>query len=161
MSPKLKLADFGSTKGLGVITDESVEQGQYICSYEGPILTYRNAVETEKRYDQHDAGSYMFFFRHPLTDAKLCVDATFFDLLPGHGRQLLLDEANAYLKSTGISRYLNHSRRGNMNVKSEMFHGAARLAFYASENIAKGTELTYDYGERRKEILSAFPWLLD
>jgi len=33
------------------------------------------------------------------------------------------------------------------------------LIIYAKQDIASGTELIYDYGERRKIFLKTHPWL--
>ena len=73
---KLKIANFGASKGLGVVTNQWIQKGQFVCVYQGPLLTYEEALRVEQRYDDVHAGSYMFFFRDPRSGKKLCVDAT-------------------------------------------------------------------------------------
>lgn len=36
-----------------------------------------------------------------------------------------------------------------------------RLYFVALRNIAPGEELSYDYGDRRKDVIKDNPWLLE
>ena len=155
---KLKIANFGASKGLGVVTNQWIQKGQFVCVYQGPLLTYEEALRVEQRYDDVHAGSYMFFFRDPRSGKKLCIDATYLDLLSA--KQLSVKEATRYLETTGIARYLNHSRSGNLIVKAEIIEGEPQLVFYAKNNISPGTELIYDYGERRSNVTSDLKWLL-
>lgn len=40
-----------------------------------------------------------------------------------------------------------------------MIKNVPRLVLFAKDNIAKGEEVTYDYGDRSKESLIHHPWL--
>ena len=57
-------------------------------------------------------------------------------------------------------RLINHSRK-NSNCQPKVFvvRDQPRLILVALRDIEIGEELYYDYGERRKDIVEAFPWL--
>ena len=48
-----------------------------------------------------------------------------------------------------------------MNLKAKLFRVAKvpTIILVAIKDILPGTMLFYDYGERRPEMLEAFPWL--
>ena len=58
-----------------------------------------------------------------------------------------------------MGRLINHSLDGNLTVKVIDSHGVPRLCFYAKRDILAGETLDYDYGEDRRPILKALPWL--
>ncbi len=58
-----------------------------------------------------------------------------------------------------LGRLINHSSNGNLKPKCYNVDGNPRLGFIALKKISIGEELSYDYGERRKEYLDANPWL--
>ena len=64
-------------------------------------------------------------------------------------------------KDTGrYGRLVNHSRKTPNLVTKVITNGESpRLFLIAKRDIESGVELLYDYGERSKEILKAFPWL--
>ena len=158
MHPELLLHDFKDEKGLGVIAGAPIAINTFICRYTGPLLTYNDALRVEEQHERNGAGCYMYFFRHPRTGVKMCIDGTFYELLPYE--QVTLDQAYAYLPKTGFSRYLNHSRKGNLSIKAELDEkDEPVLNFYARHDIDEGAELLYDYGDRRQDVLEAFKWL--
>ena len=59
-----------------------------------------------------------------------------------------------------LGRLINHSRK-NSNCQPKVFvvRDQPRLILVALREIEIGEELLYDYGERRKDIIEAFPWL--
>lgn len=54
---------------------------------------------------------------------------------------------------------MNHSRNGNLATKIVDYNGKPHLVLLAKDDISEGVELTYDYGDRRKEALIHHPWL--
>ena len=88
-------------------------------------------------------GSYMFFFS--FDGEKYCVDAT---------------------EETGkLGRLINHSRK-NANVAPKVVgitnpdgESLPHLMLLAKRDINKGEELLYDYKDRRKASIKAFPFL--
>lgn len=56
-------------------------------------------------------------------------------------------------------RLVNHSRNGNLMTKIVSYKNKPHLVLLAKDDINEGEELTYDYGDRRKEALIHHPWL--
>jgi SET domain-containing protein len=59
-----------------------------------------------------------------------------------------------------LGRLINHSRK-NSNCQPKVFviRDQPRIVLVALRDIEIDEELFYDYGERRKDIIEAFPWL--
>lgn len=64
-------------------------------------------------------------------------------------------------RETGrMGRLINHSRtNSNLYTKTILVEGLPRLVLLAKENIKRGQELLYDYGDRSRESLKHHPWL--
>ena len=58
-----------------------------------------------------------------------------------------------------LGRLVNHSRNGNLMTKTVMVGNRPHLVLIAKDDLSKGVELTYDYGDRSKEALQHHPWL--
>lgn len=58
-----------------------------------------------------------------------------------------------------LGRLVNHSRNGNLMTKIVNYKNKPHLILLAKDDIKEGEELTYDYGDRRKEALIHHPWL--
>lgn len=58
-----------------------------------------------------------------------------------------------------LGRLVNHSRNGNLTTKTIIVNKKPHLVLIAKQNIIKGEELTYDYGDRSREALIYHPWL--
>jgi [histone H4]-lysine20 N-methyltransferase SETD8 len=58
-----------------------------------------------------------------------------------------------------LGRLVNHSRNGNLITKTVMVGNSPHLVLIAKDDLEKGVELTYDYGDRSKEALQHHPWL--
>ena len=57
-------------------------------------------------------------------------------------------------------RLINHSRKeANLKMRVVVVDGEPRIVFIALRRIANGTELLYDYGDRRKDIVKENSWL--
>ena len=58
-----------------------------------------------------------------------------------------------------LGRLVNHSRLSPNCFTKVIWADKPRLVLIAKCDIAPGTELLYDYGDRSKESLAAFDWL--
>ena len=58
-----------------------------------------------------------------------------------------------------IGRLMNHSISGNVQPKIVNVDERPVLLLVAKADIPSDAELSYDYGDRRKTILEAHPWL--
>ncbi|CAF1579406.1 unnamed protein product [Rotaria sp. Silwood1] len=131
--------DTGTIRGRGVFTIKKFYRNDYIVEYAGELLTQNEAKHREDLYGRnHKIGCYMYYFKWG--EKIFCVDAT--------------EETNR------LGRLINHSRK-NSNCQPKVFviRDQPRLVLVALRDIEIGEELFYDYGERRKEIIEAFPWL--
>uniref|UniRef100_A0A182W7Y7 [histone H4]-lysine(20) N-methyltransferase n=1 Tax=Anopheles minimus TaxID=112268 RepID=A0A182W7Y7_9DIPT len=66
---------------------------------------------------------------------------------------------DATAESGKLGRLVNHSRNGNLVTKTVPINNRPHLVLIAKEDIEKGVEVTYDYGDRSKEALQHYPWL--
>lgn len=58
-----------------------------------------------------------------------------------------------------LGRLLNHSRMGNCKTKVHVINEIPHLIFLTMCEVKKGEEMTYDYGERSKDVIETYPWL--
>ncbi|KAK3925252.1 N-lysine methyltransferase KMT5A-A [Frankliniella fusca] len=56
-------------------------------------------------------------------------------------------------------RLLNHAIRGNLKPRIVAKNETPQILFYATRRIEPGTQLFYNYGEKRKEVIERNPWL--
>ncbi|OBS79844.1 hypothetical protein A6R68_21953 [Neotoma lepida] len=82
-------------------------------------------------------GCYMYYFQY--LSKTYCVDAT--------------------RETNRLRRLINHSKCGNCQTKLHDIDGMPHLIFIASRDIAAEEELLYDYGDRSKASIEAYPWL--
>jgi len=67
---------------------------------------------------------------------------------------------DATAESGLYGRLVNHSRlKFNCQTKVVEVEGQPHLILVAARDIKIGEELLYDYGDRSKESLEAYPWL--
>ncbi|XP_036596313.1 N-lysine methyltransferase KMT5A-like [Trichosurus vulpecula] len=125
-------------KGRGVITTRPFRRGDYVVEYHGDLIDLAAAKKREARYAKNPAtGCYMYYFHY--RSKGYCVDAT---------------------KETGrLGRLINHSKSGNCQTKLHPIDGVPHLIVIATRDIEVGEELLYDYGDRSKASLEAYPWL--
>lgn len=64
-------------------------------------------------------------------------------LAPGEKSPYTVDAS----EQGGISRYLNHSFKPNLQSALATYDHVPHIIFYTKKPVSKGTELTYDYGE--------------
>jgi SET domain-containing protein len=107
--------------GLGLFAGEDIEWGQRLIEYQGKLLSRRETQRRRRFYDSIGFTCLMEF---------------------GDGR------AVDGLFGTNESRFINHSNRPNVAAVRE---GERRIVFYSLDDIAKGNELTFNYGFNPKK----------
>ncbi|XP_036029769.1 N-lysine methyltransferase KMT5A-like [Onychomys torridus] len=125
-------------KGRGVIATKQFSQGDFIVEYHGDLIDITDAKKREAWYAQDPStGCYMYYFQY--LNKTYCVDAT--------------------RETNRLGRLINHSKCGNCQTKLHVISGVPHLILIASRDIAVGEELLYDYGDRSKASIKAYPWL--
>ncbi|XP_052889525.1 histone-lysine N-methyltransferase PR-Set7 isoform X2 [Anopheles moucheti] len=133
----LKIEQFEG-KGRGIVTTRPFSKGEFVVEYIGDLISVSEAKQREQIYAKDDnTGCYMYYFRHK--SLQHCIDAT--------------------AESGKLGRLVNHSRNGNLVTKTVPINNRPHLVLIAKEDIGKGVEVTYDYGDRSKEALQHYPWL--
>jgi histone-lysine N-methyltransferase SETD8 len=132
----LKVKWYGDAIGHGVMTNHHICQGDFICVYHGDYVSRKVGLEREKDREDSNAkhGDYIFFM------GNICVDGTSED--------------------GSLGRLINHSRlRPNSVAKCFSWNGTRYIIIKALTCMKPYTQITYDYGERRPEILKLNPWI--
>jgi histone-lysine N-methyltransferase SETD8 len=127
-------------KGRSVQASKKFFAGDLLLQYIGELLTGSEGFDREKVYgDRGDAHCYIYYFRH--REQLFCIDATNED-----GK---------------LGRLVNHSRK-NPNAVPKVFviRDEPQIYLMAKRDIEALEEITYDYGERRRNVLSRNPWLI-
>jgi histone-lysine N-methyltransferase SETD8 len=131
-------------KGRGVFALDSFRKGDILLEYCGELITEQEGLQREQLAlkdvppTSTDMVSYLYFFK--AENKYWCLDAT--------------------EETTRKGRLINHSKlHPNVKPKVVLFHGSPRIVFIALSDIQKGTELLFDYGERRREVIQRNPWL--
>ena len=109
-------------KGFGVFSVEAIEEGAWVCSYDGVEAT---DDECDERYNVVGGGDYIFRLE---------------DKSHRSPRGLVLDAAN----SSHFSRYFNHAEEASLEAKVSAVD--RRVDFFALRSVAAGEELCFDYG---------------
>ncbi|MBZ3878806.1 N-lysine methyltransferase SETD8 [Sciurus carolinensis] len=125
-------------KGRGVIATKQFSRGDFVVEYHGDLIEITDAKKREALYAQDPStGCYMYYFQY--LSKTYCVDAT--------------------RETNRLGRLINHSQRGNCQTKLHDIDGVPHLILIASRDIAAGEELLYDYGDRSRASIEAYPWL--
>lgn len=66
---------------------------------------------------------------------------------------------DATKETNRMGRLINHSKNGNCQTKLHDINDVPHLILVASRDIDEGEELLYDYGDRSKASIAAYPWL--
>ncbi|CAO2617914.1 N-lysine methyltransferase KMT5A [Lemmus lemmus] len=66
---------------------------------------------------------------------------------------------DATRETNRLGRLINHSKYRNCKNKLYVIDSVPHLILIASRDIAAGEELLFDYGDRSKAYIEAFPWL--
>lgn len=154
----IEARDTGPVRGRGVFTTKKFYRNDYIVEYAGELLTQAEAKHRESIYGRnHQIGCYMYYFKWG--EKVFCVDATEETNRLGLciGKEFFFCY---FVFSLHLGRLINHSRKhSNCQPKVFVIRDQPRLVMVALRDIDIDEELFYDYGERRKDIVEAFPWL--
>ena len=128
----LKIIDCGKKIGRGIQTTKSFRKSTYVATYVGKLLNKSKAEAKELEYaNLGEDMCYTHYFRW--NDRIHCYDAT-------------IDDGS-------FGRLINHSRkRPNILPKVEVINGLPHIYFKAIDDISPGTELRYDYGDRKSPL---------
>ena len=120
--------------GLGLFVIENCDAGEYITEYTGEII---GETESERRAAIYDYKHHSFIFSLS-PDTRWAIDSTYY------GSKM---------------RYVNHKSHNEHNTFAQVWNvkGQVKILLFASEKIAAGQELFFDYGYDTKEI--KYNWL--
>ncbi|CAM4890394.1 unnamed protein product [Rotaria socialis] len=125
-SERVLIVGSSSIHGCGLFTLIDLVEGQMIVEYTGeavrPCLTDKRELENEKK----GFGCYMF-----TVDSMSVIDAT---------------------QQGNKARFINHNCQPNCFAKTILSGGIKHIVIYAIMNIARGSELTYDYSFAEEDI---------
>ncbi|KAK8717532.1 hypothetical protein V6N13_044795 [Hibiscus sabdariffa] len=138
---RVKLEVFETkNKGWGVRAGEPILSGTFVCEYIGEILDEQEANNRRIRYDR-DGCNYMYNVDSRINDMSRLIE----------GQVQYVIDATKY---GNVSRFINHSCSPNLVnhqvLVDSMDCERAHIGLYASQDIAIGEELTFDY---RYEVL--------
>ncbi|KAK2586176.1 hypothetical protein KPH14_001442 [Odynerus spinipes] len=127
---KLCIFKTGDGRGWGVKTLESIKKGSFVTQYVGEVIS---SDEADKRGKEYDAAgrTYLFDLDYNETDdvCPYTVDAAVYG---------------------NISHFINHSCDPNLVVYGVWINcldpNLPKLALFATKDIEKNEELTFDYG---------------
>ncbi|XP_022751346.1 histone-lysine N-methyltransferase SUVR5-like isoform X2 [Durio zibethinus] len=133
---RVKLEVFKTeNKGWGVRAGEPILSGTFVCECIGEILDEQEANNRLTRYDR-DGCNYMYNVDSHINDMSR--------LIEGQVRYVI--DATKY---GNVSRFINHSCSANLVnhqvLVDSMDCHRAHIGLYASQDIAMGEELTFDY----------------
>lgn len=106
-------------KGNGIKTKDFIKKGSYIAEYVGVVRKQEEFLELVRTEYAHDKNHYCMSY-----ERGMVIDAYRFG---------------------NIVRYINHSCDPNCQIQKWIVNGVTRMALYATKNINKNIELTYDY----------------
>ena len=143
--------------GLGMFAKRSIQEGEYVCRYNGTIKEL-TADEAQQLLDAHAEDGNGVFQLHSAGEKQVRTPEgkTFWlDPYEVDGRPVSLEDA--------IGVWANHKRAGTLGctLKAEWVRDAYHhrwrqvVLLRARCYIPRGTELCFDYGERDPN----FPWL--
>jgi histone-lysine N-methyltransferase SETD8 len=129
---------FCPVKGRCIFATKGFKKGEYVVEYAGELITKQEANKRDNAYANSGRGCFLLQFEH-------------------QGKVLFLD---ATYESGRLGRLVNHSsRKPNCYIKKVVASGQPHIFLVAKQDICAGTELLWNYGERRKNILKYNTWL--
>lgn len=132
----LRVIDCGEELGLGIQTTQYFMKNDYVATYVGELLNKFDADLKEKEYASSGEDDKCFTHYFRWNEKVWCYDAT-------------IDDGT-------FGRLINHSKRyPNIQAKVAVIGGVPFIYFKAIKDIPSGTELRYDYGDRKADL----PWL--
>lgn len=124
--PRLLVQDAGPGVGLGLFAGEDLGEGALVGEYSGVIQPSSDAPP-DQLIDGHYLSDYAWNYPDELPD----------------GSEF---EINALLEGNEL-RFANHAREPNMAVDHTLVDGLFVTFFRTIRAVAKGEQLTVDYGE--------------
>jgi len=121
---RLKIMNVANGRGLGVIAEEPIPSGQFVCEYIGHALSNEEAMRREEAYEAHD--------QHYLLDVEN------------------VDTAQYTIDGTlcgNVARFVNHSCEASLCCY-DVYDGpnkAPRIIFVTMKDIRAGEEVTINY----------------
>lgn len=124
--------------GWGCYSLKRFAKEDLLLEYKGERLSRKESDSREKEYAVKNEGCYRFCFWH--NQQEIVIDPT--------------------KQTSHMARYCNHSRnKANAKMKIRVLDEVPRAFLFASEEIAVGKEILWDYGDRDKEATQQNPWL--
>lgn len=111
---------FTGSRGWGLKSKSDLKSGDFIVEYIGEVLNRAMVQERLKKAQETSVTSFYFL----TLEGNLIIDAS---------------------KKSNHARFINHSCKPNCETQKWTVNGETRIGIFAIEDIAKGTELTFDY----------------
>lgn len=122
-------------RGVTLLANKAFDKHQFVCEYEGDLITVEEAERREERYAADGKGCYLLYFTGK-DGTKYVRDPT--------GREV-------------PGKYISHSKSPNLYTHLYTVEEQPRIVLCAKEHIDAGVELFFDYwggGRTPKDI----PW---
>ncbi|KAJ5135676.1 uncharacterized protein N7515_004954 [Penicillium bovifimosum] len=141
---KLEIFDTGA-RGFGLRSPDFLHRGQFIDLYLGEVITKAEAEERENLTDGAHTESYLFSLDWNIKDDE------------DEDRNMKVVDGRKFGSAT---RFMNHSCNPNCKIVPVSTTNHAdeylyNLAFFANQDIAPGTELTFDYNQGEENTTPA------
>lgn len=121
-------------EGKGITTTREFACGEVVCDFHGRMLSREEGLAM---VNKETAGSLFFF--EDQSGSEKCIDA----------RQ---ERCDCHSAKDTLGRLIRHSSK-NSNVRPRLYSqtdGHEVILFLATRDIAKGEEVKYDHGSKRK-----------
>jgi len=130
---KCKIGPSDVCGGLGLFTIESIQKGDFVCTYIGELISWQEA-EMREKWNEYDQETYLC-----TVSDEFVIDAKY------RGNK---------------ARFINHGKNhANIAARYSFSRGVYHFAFYAKEDIAAGSELLFDYEGGGSALNEQFPWI--
>ncbi|XP_051159272.1 putative uncharacterized protein DDB_G0277255 [Leptopilina boulardi] len=129
---------FSKEKNRSFFTTKLIKKGSIVIEYVGEVITdVREMQNREISYANDNLGCFLLYIS--FQGKKAFIDAT---------------------KETAFkARLINHSKKPNLEPFKIIIDEVPTVFFKAKKDIDRGTELLWNYGDRRKAIIKKYPWL--
>lgn len=107
-------------RGWGLLADEDIKAGQFVIEYCGEVISWKEAKRRSQAYEIKGVRDAFIIS----LNASESIDAT---------------------KKGSLARFINHSCQPNCETRKWNVLGEIRVGIFAKQDIAIGTELSYDY----------------
>ena len=134
--------------GFGVFANEKIERGTFVCEYAGEGIDAAAAAKRLRIVDENNSSNYVLVSRMGTAGGG--------DGGGGDDDDEGDEAANEVkwaidpIRRGNVGRFLNHACDGGNLRPMTLGPAPARIAFFASEDIERGEELRWKYGEPKK-----------